>query len=280
MSFPVSDDAELHRLQALVANVPKQRRAELDRMLTNIPEHETPFQLLPIDDMERRLQLITQLEAKWMAAFTSLTKEPMSRYKFFTDLQVAALVQLGVSGLEKLVYEVDLFGLAMFEGCMQGLQSLPSLAKLCKSNRRLSQDQMTDHDCKVKTKPTTSDESSAAFSVSALNPTPTTRGVIQLSAAASVNTWSSDPTPSHTQDQVERSQPQKAKRLALDGHRCIITKTVAPDVYHIVPFSMNAKETTRAWAWTLLRTLRASLPSQAGNITSTIFVQGSPRVLE
>jgi hypothetical protein len=239
MSFPVSDHDELRRLQALVANVPKQRRAELDRMLSNIPEHESPFQILHTDDMERRLQLITQLEAKWMAAFTSLTQRPMSQCKPFNDLQVAALVQLGVSGLEQVVhYEAGLFGLAMFEGCMQGLQSLPSLAKLCKSNIRLSWYQVTDHD---------------------FEDTPISSGLTQLSASASVDTWSSDPTPSHTQGQVERSQPEKAKRLALDGHRCIIAKTVAPDVCHIVPFSINAKETARAWAWTLLKNVEGLL---------------------
>jgi hypothetical protein len=131
MSQVTSEDKVVRQLQHKLLSVPKERLAELDRMMSNAPEHESPIQLLPVDDIDTRLQLISEIEHKWKAAFPSLRwDDHIPAFQRFSE---------GRSGAVGCVGATPGTGLRRGALCIGGLVSdHTTMLILSKSGRRTS----------------------------------------------------------------------------------------------------------------------------------------------
>ena len=125
-------DELYHNFMASTAGNERARR-ELQRHLSSkLPEQQSPVNLLPIDEMELRLQYIRNLEDFWRQHFSHLTLKPQSQYREFNDLQVSALLQMDLNSLRHALET----GSIWTQGILNSLQALPVAVKICKSSGR------------------------------------------------------------------------------------------------------------------------------------------------
>ncbi|RYP30334.1 hypothetical protein DL767_006308 [Monosporascus sp. MG133] len=192
------------------------KRDALRRFLTTEPETESASSLLPVDEIEERLALIDQLEAIWKKRFEGLTRKSIAEYKPFTNIQVAALVNMDLVSLR---FYTPREGAAAY--ILEGLQKLPCLAKTFLAKRPKLEDR------------------AAADIASGMNiwHSPSQSGTI--------DTTTSDETQHDINGNAVRNVAQAEKRRELDNFRCVLSKTGRPEVCHIFPFSANAKEGDR-----------------------------------
>ncbi|RYP80586.1 hypothetical protein DL769_002388 [Monosporascus sp. CRB-8-3] len=192
------------------------KRDALRRFLTTEPETDSASSLLPVDEMEERLALINQFEAMWKNRFEELTHKSIAEYKPFTDIQVAALVNMDLLSL-RFYMQHEGSG----DTILEGLQKLPYLAKIFLAKRPKLEDR------------------AAADIASAMNifhpPDP----------SGTIGIFTSDKTQHDIDGKAVRNVAQAEKRRELDNFRCILSKTGRPEVCHIFPYSANAKEGDR-----------------------------------
>ncbi|KAK5652184.1 hypothetical protein OQA88_10681, partial [Cercophora sp. LCS_1] len=80
---------------------------ELHRVLDNgkrLPEQQSTTPLLPLDGLAQKLELVRKAEGHWRAGFTSLTRQPMEKYRDFSDLEVSAMLELDYGILYGIVF--------------------------------------------------------------------------------------------------------------------------------------------------------------------------------
>ncbi|RYP44103.1 hypothetical protein DL768_009407 [Monosporascus sp. mg162] len=188
------------------------KRDALRRFLTTEPETESASSLLPVDEMEERLALIDQFEAIWKKRFEALTGKSIAEYKPFTDIQVAALLNMDLASLR---FYTQHEGIACI---LEGLQKLPCLAKMFLAKRSKLEDRAA------------ADIASAMNILHSPNPSGT------------IDTTTSDETQHDISGNAVWNVAQAEKRKALDDFRCVLSKTGRPEVCHIFPYSTNAKE--------------------------------------
>ncbi|KXX83113.1 Sulfate adenylyltransferase subunit 2 [Madurella mycetomatis] len=87
-----------------------------------MPEWENPSNILPITNLEIRLELIAKLERFWQNHFTELTDKPDSEWKPFNNLQIAALMVVDIKTLEA--------GIVFPRQMMEAVCNIPYLTKL------------------------------------------------------------------------------------------------------------------------------------------------------
>ncbi|RYO84169.1 hypothetical protein DL766_006758 [Monosporascus sp. MC13-8B] len=199
------------------------KRHALRRFLATEPETESASSLLPVHEMEE-LALIHRLEATWRANFENWTGKSIAEYKPFTDIMVAAFVNMDLVTLR---FYTQNEGAVV--GILEGLQKLPCLAKMFLAKRSRLEDR------------------AAASIASAMN----------LSHSpgpfGTIDTTTSNATQHDIHGNALRNVAQAEKRRELDNFRCVLSKTGRHEVCHIFPYSGNAKEDERKKTAQLLK---------------------------
>ncbi|KAK3936890.1 hypothetical protein QBC46DRAFT_20748 [Diplogelasinospora grovesii] len=190
----------------------------LGRFLAITPDRAAPSIILPIEEMEERLQLAAKLEKHWKDSFSRLTLKDSREWKPFSTHQIAALMIVDLDDLR--VYSRN----PIFTyGILAGLCQIPSLTKI------------------FLTKPQSHDDL-WPLDLTPFTQTPSKKRRLSESSDRS---FESDGTQFDQRGNAKRNTKQADKRLSLDENSCIILKTADPEVCHIVPFSANAKEDKR-----------------------------------
>lgn len=132
---PKSDDEEFRTLLATfmeeTVNRPSARH-HLRRVLQGLPRNiRSTSSLLPIDDMELRIEYINRIEEFWRGNFEMLTQQDSTKFKRFFDVQFAALYLMDFQKLK--MYATGQTDDFMLFGLLRQLQGIPSLTKLGKS---------------------------------------------------------------------------------------------------------------------------------------------------
>ena len=125
-----TDELYQHFVASTAGNSRAQR--ELRRFLSSadkLPEQESTLHLLPIDDMELRLQHIRHLEDYWRKNFTYLTLQPQNQYRPFNDFEVSSLLQMDLNFLRLCNEEVTIR-----DGVLRLIKVLPAVLKICRSS--------------------------------------------------------------------------------------------------------------------------------------------------
>ncbi|KAK4163699.1 hypothetical protein QBC43DRAFT_212340, partial [Cladorrhinum sp. PSN259] len=171
--------------------------------------------LLPVDQLETRLDLIKRLEAFWQANFTRLTQLQMKNYERFTDLQIAALLEMDLTILH---YASNINQ----DATLKHLMGLRCTMKIF-ATKRLSADNVKGPGAAIK-------------------------GVV-LAQPDVPSESSGDEAEKKTKyenskdgKRARRNSFYIQKRKRLDNFRCIMTQTSNPEVCHIVPLSANASD--------------------------------------
>ncbi|KAK4461944.1 hypothetical protein QBC42DRAFT_85914 [Cladorrhinum samala] len=228
MSVTVPMD-ELYR-EFITTNAKNPRAMdELRRILTcdnDFPVNVSPKELLPIDALEIRLDLIRKVEDKWCKNFTALTKRPASEYKPFSDHQIAALMFMEFRTLEEMAYLDSYKNGSMFR--FANLQAITCTLKIFVT-KSMSQEEI----------------GSAQAARPAVD-----RGFNNAAEALSVSSGDEEEmrkktTKLDTTGKAKRNDYYKDKRRMLDQHQCIVTGMSNPAICHIIPYCANATEGLR-----------------------------------
>lgn len=127
----MANHEDLHQLfkqfdELTVGNAAK--RNALRRFLTSMPENQPVSSLFPLDEMEERLQHVRKLEMYWNQNFERLTSEGRDAYTPFSDIQVAALVNMDMFSLR-----AGTIAPGYANALLANLMQLPCFTKICNS---------------------------------------------------------------------------------------------------------------------------------------------------
>lgn len=112
-------------LEAFLGRADSHDMHDLEHFLAAVPERASPSSLLPIDEMEERLQLISRLEVYWRKNFARLTQRPQDEWEPFKNHAIAALVTMNLADLR-----LTLRLTWMSDGILNGLCKIPALTKI------------------------------------------------------------------------------------------------------------------------------------------------------
>ena len=115
--------------QAKMAGNERAQR-ELQRVLDNsdkMPEQQSAAELLPVEEMEERLQYINMLEKYWHDNFARLSQKPGEAYRGFNDTELSALLYMDTGYLRD-----QLMQWSSTELLIQSIQGIPAALKICK----------------------------------------------------------------------------------------------------------------------------------------------------
>jgi len=115
--------------QAKMAGNERAQR-ELQRLLDNsdkIPEQQSAAELLPVEEMEERLQYINMLEKHWHDNFARLSRKPGEAYRRFNDAELSALLYMDTGYLRDRLMEWT-----STESLIQRIQGIPVALKICR----------------------------------------------------------------------------------------------------------------------------------------------------
>jgi hypothetical protein len=115
--------------QAKMAGNERAQR-ELQRLLDNsdkMPEQQSAAELLPVEEMEERLQYINMLEKHWHDNFARLSQKPGEAYRSFNDAELSALLHMDTGYLRDKLMQYSLTELLI-----QDIQGIPATLKICK----------------------------------------------------------------------------------------------------------------------------------------------------
>ncbi|KAK3306111.1 uncharacterized protein B0T15DRAFT_218547 [Chaetomium strumarium] len=227
------------------------RRDTLRRILEMDTEREPTGHLLPVDEAKEKLNFLRKLERYWEEHFPEFTGEPRDRYKPLGQLAIATVMMMdfntfrGLANLPaiqrdwilgswlkdlmvmpcfvkkvmtKNLSNYDSFLLDLAEGRFQELD-----AQLHEIQRKQQSSSESYDDKKPQLSPIKSKTSKTSK---------TSKKSLKLEAT-------------EKSDQLIRSQAEKAERAMLDNHRCVVLGTGNPEIFHIVPFSLNDNEKSR-----------------------------------
>ncbi|KAH6838655.1 hypothetical protein B0I37DRAFT_409188 [Chaetomium sp. MPI-CAGE-AT-0009] len=247
---PTTDELYQNFMASTAANTAANERArrELRRLLSSsnkLPEQQSPLQLLPIGEMELRLQLIEQLEDYWHQNFTYLTRVPQNQYRALNDFEVSALLQMDLNSLRYRLEDRP-EGLKTILGL---LQSVPATLKIFATKKLSNNDTAT---------------AGAALGGDAVfEPEPVSE------SSASERTTERRKTKFEASGKARRNSFYTDKRQQLDQNRCVITGTRDPEVCHIIPFAANSTEKSRGlWENCVRRLTRLQLVETLAGQTS------------
>ncbi|KAM7221561.1 hypothetical protein V8F06_003133 [Rhypophila decipiens] len=201
------------------ADNPRAQR-ELRRLLGSIdqlPEQKSTVPLLPIDEMEERLECIRKIEAYCCAEFTNLTKLPQKQYRLLNDIEISGLLLMDLHYLRFGVNQPHIL-----EGILKSLFVLPATLKIFFTKKLSNQE--TDQ---VK-----------VASNSATMPSPS-------QSSASDTTAERRKTKFEASGKAKRNDWYTSKREELDQKRCVITGTSYPAICRIIPFAANSTDEAR-----------------------------------
>lgn len=102
------------------------------RYLDTDPDWEAPSNILPIDELEERVELIAKYEEHWKAMFEDWTNKPIAEYKPFGRVQVASLMALNIADLRKIDKDDEVYESFWVLLICQGIWQMPALTKLCR----------------------------------------------------------------------------------------------------------------------------------------------------
>ncbi|KAK4163713.1 hypothetical protein QBC43DRAFT_354155 [Cladorrhinum sp. PSN259] len=225
-------------------------RAELTRMLNSpIPENEAAPVILPLDELEERMDLIRRLEALWQRKFTFFTNKEQSDYEPFNDFHIATLLRVDLAFLRE---QLDLESPDFIES----LQAMPATIKIfaTKDGKKTDPDSADDID---------------PDSYPAFYPRPEESSEDEKNKRKAADKF-------EKVDRAIRLNRTITKRKQLDRDRCIITGTANPEVCHIIPFSANVTNAARIrWRNCMLAASRLRLlsPLPFSNLAS-LFASG------
>ncbi|KAH6635559.1 hypothetical protein B0J18DRAFT_51481 [Chaetomium sp. MPI-SDFR-AT-0129] len=214
--------------QNYVANAADSNRAEREvrRLVSdpnNLPEQPGTQSLLPVEDMELRLQYIGKLEDLWREKFTYLTGRPEAEYQPFSDFQVAALVQMDLAVLRRSTNENG-----MMNEVLRSIKVVTTALKIF-ATKTLSNLEIADLG------PTGHSTTGPPF-----KPEPISE------SEASDSTTGRRKTSFQAGGKIRRSDFYAKKRQTLDGPHCIITRLHDPHICHIIPFAADSGEEARS----------------------------------
>lgn len=104
----------------------------LERFLNDIPDYETPSNVLPIDELEERLLLIEKLEKYWEQIYSILTNSPKNTYRPFGPMQVASLMVLDMKTLRDVVGAEGPMVYIARSGILKTILRMPAISKMRK----------------------------------------------------------------------------------------------------------------------------------------------------
>ncbi len=122
-------DERYKDFQAKAAGNERAQR-ELRRVLDNfdkLPEQQSAAELLPIDEMEERLQYINKIEKYWRANFDYLTQNPNEQYRDFNDAELSGLLHMDTGYLRDNIVDQD-----SMDKLIRDIQAFPLALKICK----------------------------------------------------------------------------------------------------------------------------------------------------
>ncbi|KAK0712539.1 hypothetical protein B0T26DRAFT_752765 [Lasiosphaeria miniovina] len=225
---PENEDEEFHTLFTTFLDKTVSRpfaRDHLRRVLEGLPGNIRSTSLLPIDDMELRIEYINRLEEFWRLSFEKLTKQSSAKVKRFCDVQFAALYLMDFQQLKRYAtgeaHERDVCYL------LECLEPVPALVKLMTGKK-------------------TSDEEAEMAERATYVP-----DLILLppsQALAPLRRLSQQSNPPRFESQTGRAKRNEAEadaRKMLDDHRCILTKQSFPHACHIIGYAVNMSD--RKW---------------------------------
>lgn len=97
----------------------------LEQFLEAMPEREDASPLLPMDELEERLELIEYLEKYWRENFCRMTKKPEDQWEPLNDHQVASLMTMSLAKL-RLALELN----EMSQVILSAVCRVPALIKI------------------------------------------------------------------------------------------------------------------------------------------------------
>lgn len=99
---------------------------ELEQHMREEPEWEPVSPMMPVDEIEERMEIIKKLEAYWKRSFTRLTTKPQAEYVPFDNFQLSTLMWLDMTRLRRVVNEDT-----MAEGMLNAIFKMQALLKTC-----------------------------------------------------------------------------------------------------------------------------------------------------
>ncbi|GAB0146905.1 hypothetical protein EsHS_00007290 [Epichloe bromicola] len=221
----------------------------LQRFLDDRPVFQPPIDLLPVDEYERRLDLIAQIEKR-----LSSQKEFRINAATFSLFMIMPLSVLNdvASNAARTYDEMILKALGNLPQLIQSftmgpIKAVPTPSKTAPRKTRLSQtgsgEAGSGEAAKLRKRPWLGGELDLA----------TSPGHKRTHSEGSIVSRGSQATDSSSR--VPRKQSEKAKCVQRDGSRCIVTKTDCPQVCHVLPFSWSGSDRGKIMAGLFTETM-------------------------
>jgi hypothetical protein len=124
----ISSEKWHERLSAFLARTdtrPHQLDA-LDRLLTIVPERESPHLLLAFEDAEVRRFFMLKLEMYWKQKFSEFTGLPKEEYKPLPQIIIATIMTMDLATLRRRAHDTTL------DDCLRALFVMPCFVKTSK----------------------------------------------------------------------------------------------------------------------------------------------------
>ncbi|KAK0658091.1 hypothetical protein B0T16DRAFT_72009 [Cercophora newfieldiana] len=230
--------------QAKMAGNERAQR-ELQRVLDNsdkMPEQQSAAELLPVEEMEERLQYINVVEKHWHDNFAYLSQKPGEAYRSFNDAELSALLHMDTGYLCN-----ELMQWTSIESLIQSILGIPATLKFF-ATKALSAEALQRISKKIPPLRPPSVSSASGDDDDEKEATEKRRS-----------------TKLDSSGKAQRNNYYAEKRRHLDGHRCVLTGTRDAQVCHIVPFAANAtKDGMDRWHKVIQASMRLFLQERPG----------------